>query len=123
MVACSVAVGCSDLLVDEEVISFTSYRIACYTHWGAGEPNNGLGGGDENAATVNQHPDIYNDGWNDNVTNQLVVGIIELNALPAGAYMVQEGTNTVAIAAGAIKDVQGTAITAYNGTFTIDHTP
>ncbi len=43
--------------------------------------------------------------------------------LPGGAWATTEGTHTVSIAAGAIKDLQATPLTAYSGTFTLDFTP
>jgi hypothetical protein len=112
-------IGLNDM-AQEGTFVWSSGEPVTYTNWGPGEPNNA--GGDENAVTINWYSSVNDGAWNDFNEGQNVYGIIELNSLPSGAYVVQEGTNTVAIAAGAIKDVQNTSITAYSGSFTIDHT-
>ena len=100
-----------------------------YTNLSPGEPNGFTG---ENYIAMNwvfgnyQTNDLNDRGkWvdtrDDNYGN-LLQGVIELNALPAGYFVVHDGVNQVSIAAGAIKDVQGTPIQAYNGSFVLDQT-
>jgi hypothetical protein len=91
-----------------------------YTNWGPGAPFNLFPGAD--AAIINVYPDVNHGAWVDYSTSTLLYGIIELNSLPAGWWVASEGTHSVTIAAGAIKDVQGTPISAYNGSFTLDYT-
>jgi hypothetical protein len=101
-----------------------------FTNFSAGEPN---GGTYENYIALNwifgnyatndlKERGTWDDVSDDNSGN-LLQGIIELDTLPAGYFVAHDGTYHVAIAAGAIKDVQGTPVTAYNGSFTIDQTP
>ena len=100
-----------------------------YTNLSPGEPNGFTG---ENYIAMNwgfgnyRTNDLNDRGkWvdtrDDNYGN-LLQGVIELNALPAGYFVVHDGVNQVSIAAGAIKDVQGTSVQAYNGSFVLDQT-
>ncbi|MDH4073686.1 MAG: PPC domain-containing protein, partial [Gammaproteobacteria bacterium] len=74
-------------------------------------------------AVINWFRDLNNGAWNDFPTDQEVVGIVELSSVPAGAWLASEGPHTVSLAAGVINDLQGTPLTAYSGTFTLDYTP
>ena len=100
-----------------------------YTNLSPGEPNGFTG---ENYIAMNwifgnyRTNDLNDRGkWvdtrDDNYGN-LLQGVIELNTLPAGYFVVHDGVNQVSIAAGAVKDVQGTPVQAYNGTFVLDQT-
>ncbi len=117
----------------EGTFVWSSGEPVTYTNWEPGEPNDFLS--DEDYAVLNWHyaygypsaPGTWNDTNLDSYPADPLVGpiygIIELTSRPSGTYPVKEGINTLAIAAGAIKDVQGTSITAYGSTFLIDQTP
>jgi predicted outer membrane repeat protein len=92
-----------------------------YTNWLFGTPDNYWW--NENYGEINGY--ASSGVWNDtNVDNwgEPFTGIIELTALPAGYRVATEGVHTVSIAAGALKDVQGTAIQPFTSTFVLDYT-
>jgi hypothetical protein len=113
-------IGLNDNAV-EGAFEWASGEPVTYTNWGPGEPNDAFPG--EDAAVINWYPEQNHGAWNDYFTDQLLYGIVELNTLPAGWWLASEGTHSVTIAAGAIKDLQGTSISAYSGTFVLDYTP
>jgi hypothetical protein len=92
-----------------------------YKNWLPGTPDNW--NWNENFGEINGY--ASSGVWNDtNVDNwgEPFAGIIELAALPTGYRMAAEGVHTVSIAAGALKDVQGTAIQPFTSTFVLDYT-
>ena len=91
-----------------------------YTNWLFGTPDNYW---IENYGEINGY--ASNGVWNDTKVDnwgEPFAGIIELTALPAGYRVATEGVHTVSIAAGALKDVQGTAIQPFTSTFVLDYT-
>ena len=76
-------------------------------------------GGNEDATAIN----YWGDGtWIDAGERYGNFGIIEVDSAPAGMFVFAEGVNTMTIAAGAIKDIQGTPVAAYSGSFVFDKT-
>ncbi|MEO8270975.1 MAG: lectin-like protein, partial [Aureliella sp.] len=111
-------------IASEGTFVWASGQPVTYTNWGPNEPNEYPPG--EDAVVMNWYRGLnepYNGAWNDFNTDQQVFGIIELNARPAGSWLATEGTHTVKLAAGSVKDLQGTDLTAYSGSFTLDYTP
>ena len=119
-------IGLND--IDEEGnFVWVSGEPVTFTNWAPGQPDDYLPGND--ATHINFAPDFNNGAWNDlwiDVDQWLgedVYGIIELTVPPAGIALVQEGPNTFSILGGSIKDIQGTPVTAYSGSFILDTTP
>ncbi|MCU0707694.1 MAG: S8 family serine peptidase [Pirellula sp.] len=92
-----------------------------FTNWAPFEPNDG--GIGEDGVQINFDPFNNNGAWNDLWDTYNFYGIIELNSLPANFALVKEGLNTFSLAAGAMSDIQGTALKGHSGSFTLDTTP
>ncbi len=121
-------IGFTDAAVEGEFV-WTSGDPVTYTNWRPGEPND-FGAG-QDYTSINWHysvdRDITRGTWDDSFINGSALngpflGIIELAEIPDGFFLATEGTHYVTIGAGAIQDVQGTPIAAYNGTFFVDYT-
>ncbi len=113
-------IGLNDI-AQEGTFVWVSGEPVTYTNWAPGEPNDFPPG--EDAVVINWIRDLNNGAWNDYFADQEVVGIIELSSLPSKAWVATEGTHTVSIDGGAIRDLQGTPVSPYSGTFTLDYTP
>ena len=113
-------IGLNDL-AEEGTFVWASGQPVTYTNWAPGEPNDFPPG--EDAVVINWITDLNNGAWNDFPADQKLTGIIELPARPSGAWLASEGTHTISIPAGAIKDLQGTSISPYSSSFTLDFTP
>jgi hypothetical protein len=91
-----------------------------YTNWLFGTPDNYWW--NEDFGEINGY--ASNGVWNDTNVNNYgnpYAGIIELTALPAEYRLATEGVHTVSLAAGALRDVQGTPLSAFKSTFVLDY--
>jgi len=99
---------------------WTSGEPATYSNWSPFEPNNYAG--DQDYGTMNLYaPSGAPGNWDDDFPWVGRLGIIELPS--ATGWSPTEGTHTIRIGAGAVRDVQNTPITAYSSTFSLDLTP
>ena len=108
--------------VNEGDFVWSSEEPVTYLDFHSGEPNDGYGSGEDYVALnwIRDGGD-WNDTTNDNYGTPLK-GIIELDGQPADSWLASEGSHTVAIAAGAISNVQGTGIDPFSSSFTLDTT-
>ncbi len=129
-------IGLNDAAAEGTFV-WSSGEPVSYTDWYWGEPNDYYTG--EDYGVVNwQYGNgftgdlsargAWNDTNNDNYSSDPIFagsshvlrGIIELDDQPAGSWLASDGTHTVAIAGGAISNVQGTPIDPFSSTFVID---